>query len=309
MSYENEYLYIKTIVEEENMTKASEKLYISQPYLSKFVRKIENDLGVKIFVRSHRSVRLTYAGKRYFEYLQQIVSTELSMKKELDLIAKHKKGTINIGINPALGTSILPIILPVFEAKYPFIKINLFEENADTLENMIVDSIVDIGIGVMPVLNDQLTYETIYDDFMYLLVHKSSVLYKDNVDRISPFPYKLSVLNDEPLITLKNQYGLGRLVSDFYNKYHLVQNVKLTTNTIYTAVGLTRKGMGSTFIPTTGMAWVTFNDCNLYKLNSDILKANFVLFYKNNKSISPPLLDLISIIKSYVHEAHLKFSI
>lgn len=300
---------LEAIVAEGNITAASEKLYVSQPYLSKLVKQIEDEIGTLLFERLPRAMQITFAGERYMEYLKRIAMLEQDLSAEMDMIAKNKKGKIKLGINPALGTILLPKILPVFVENHPNIEIELHEDDAHTLEYKLINNVIDLALGMTPIKSPQLTYEFIYEDRMHLLVSNQSPLYNETYKGIVPFPYKLATMSDLPLILLSPKYGLRRLVDEFYEKNRLRQNIKLQTSTIYTAIGLVRKGMGSTFVPVTGMSWVDFRNCNLFLLDNDILKSNFVVFYKKDRMISPSITSFIDVTKQTLSEESQHFFI
>ena len=66
------YEYFIAIVESGSLTKAAEKLYVSQPSLSQYVKRLESSLGVELFDRTASPLRLTYTGERYYEYVKQV---------------------------------------------------------------------------------------------------------------------------------------------------------------------------------------------------------------------------------------------
>lgn len=289
--------YIETIAKHGNITKAANELFISQPYLSKIIQAIEKETGVTIFERTQKFLSLTFAGERYLSYLQKIENLEIDMKKELEMISNNKKGKIVFGINQALGTTLLPKILPEFSIQFPGIQIELEEKSAHDLEKMLEDNRVDLSIGMTPVMNQNLSYEYLYEDSMYLLVSEKSRLYDPTATGIQKFPYDLQILNDEPMIMLSPELGLRRLLDEFYAINHLSQKIVLTTTTIYTAIALTKIGMGSTFVPITGMDFSNFSNCNVYEFDRTVLRSKFVLLYKKDRSLNPAVLSFFDIIK------------
>lgn len=102
---------------------------------------------------------------------------------------------------------------------------------------------------------------------MYLVVSNKSRLYNPNYNEIQKFPYDLSTLNDEPMILLSKELELRREIDEFYELNHLEQKVVLATSNLYTAVSLTKVGIGSTF----------------------------VIIYKKNRSLTPSQLCIFTI--------------
>lgn len=119
--------YVRAIAEHGNFSNAARALFISQPYLSKFIKKLEDDLGVELINRNETPITLTYAGERYLTYIDEIEKTYLSMKYEIEAITNMKKGRLKIGINPILGSHTLYNLLPQYMSTYPGIEIDLIE--------------------------------------------------------------------------------------------------------------------------------------------------------------------------------------
>lgn len=78
--------YFSTIVKCGNLTHAARLLYVSQPTLSKFLQKLEEDLGLVLFQRGSRRLKLTYAGQRYYAHVERILSQKREMDAEMLLL-------------------------------------------------------------------------------------------------------------------------------------------------------------------------------------------------------------------------------
>lgn len=309
MSYDKQYKIFSTIADLGNITKAADKLFISQPYLSKLIKDTEEELGVTLFERKHRSVEINYAGEEYLKNLKELYEMEKSMFIAMDKISRHKIGRINLGINPTLASIILPIILPKINEKYPYIQIKLYEEDAITIESLLKRNIIDFAFGFLPIYNDNLTYEIVYEENFHFLVGKNSTLYNPSNYNIKKFPFDLKVLDNEPIITLSPEYTIRRAINDFYQKYNLNLNISLTTSSIYTAINLVVNGMASTFIPTTGMSKTELKNVNIYTFDTDTLNARLAVYYNKNQRLTPLQLWFIRFIKDELRVSYDDFYI
>lgn len=81
---------------------------------------------------------------------------------------------------------------------------------------MLDDNQIDLAIGMIPILNRNLSYEYLYEDSIYLLVSNSSALYNPEIKQVELFPYDIKLLGREPMIVLPQEYGLRRLIDQFY---------------------------------------------------------------------------------------------
>lgn len=83
--------YFSTIVKCGNLTHAARQLYVSQPTLSKFLQKLEEDLGLVLFQRGSRRLKLTYAGQRYYAHVERILSQKREMDAEMTDILRSDR--------------------------------------------------------------------------------------------------------------------------------------------------------------------------------------------------------------------------
>ena len=100
--------YILTIARERSLSRAAEKLFITQPALSLFLSRLEEQLQIRLFERTSRGLTLTYAGERYVAFARNCLAMERSFDQELCDIQACRKGRIRIGTSPHIGSIVLP---------------------------------------------------------------------------------------------------------------------------------------------------------------------------------------------------------
>ena len=125
---------------------AAENLFISQPALSKFLTRTEEMYGVQLFERIGKKMIPTYAGKQYLEYAKQIVKLDQDFRNQIADIKMLKKGSLNIGSTPGRGKRILPEILPIFSKEYPEYDLNVYQETAVKLEEMLRNGEIQVAL-------------------------------------------------------------------------------------------------------------------------------------------------------------------
>ena len=121
--------YFLAIARHQNLTKAAQELYISQPTLTKFLQKLEAELGGRLFRRNGHTYNLTFLGRRYLEYAQKALALNQDWEKELQDMRSSYKGELNIAFPPLRSASIIPQILPEFHRIHPGVHINLYEQS------------------------------------------------------------------------------------------------------------------------------------------------------------------------------------
>lgn len=289
--------YLTKIISSKNITKAANELFVSQPYLSKFIKNIEEEMEIKLFQKINGQINLTFAGERYIHYLIELDKLEQKMNNELDLIRNNKKGKIRLGINPALATAMLYKVIPQFKQRNPNIMIELFEINQNISEEMLEKNQLDVVIGMSPIFNDKLSYNIIYTENMYLFAPKSSKLYNGKLSGdITKFSKPLSLLNNEPIILTPLQYGIGKMVENFFKKNNLELNTVLTTSTFPTAVNLAKSGMGATFIPENLIGNYIHEDATIYTFNKTDINAEYIAIFRKNEQLPQITTHLLTSI-------------
>lgn len=104
--------YILCIAKHQNLTKAAQELYISQPTLSKYLQKLEREFDGKLFSRSGNSYTPTYLGRRYMNYAKKMLALHQDWEKELSDLNALKEGELNIAFPLMRSSCMIPKILP-----------------------------------------------------------------------------------------------------------------------------------------------------------------------------------------------------
>ena len=102
--------YFLTVARERSISKAAEKLYLSQPYLSQCIARLERELGLRLFDRSHSPLTLTEAGELYLSYLEKMGSLSGSFESQLQVLKDGGVKTLNVGMTLWRGSVLLPDI-------------------------------------------------------------------------------------------------------------------------------------------------------------------------------------------------------
>ena len=127
--------YFLAIVKERSISKAADRLYLSQPYLSQYLAKLESNLGVTLLDRSHTPLRLTPAGELFYAYLER------QLESDLRTLQSQKPPQLHIGVSTWRGSILLPDILPRFVQFYPEVQVVLHEAPVPQLGDLAASSV------------------------------------------------------------------------------------------------------------------------------------------------------------------------
>ena len=143
--------YFLAIAREENFTKAAQQLHLTQPTLSRQIADLEQELGVKLFVRSNHNIILTEDGMILKRRAQEILS--LADKTKRDFLHKDEnlEGVISIGSGEFLSTRCLTDCIAQFRRKHPLVRYEFYSGNAGNIRDQIERGLLDIGLMSEPI--------------------------------------------------------------------------------------------------------------------------------------------------------------
>ncbi|MBM4763537.1 LysR family transcriptional regulator [Bacillus sp. B15-48] len=197
--------YFTEVVSYGSFTKAAVNTFVSQPTLSKSIKKLEAELKVELFERSTRKLVLTDAGEIVYQQAMKMISATNELTTLLDDLKNLPTGAIKIGIPPLIGTLFFPTIALNFGKIYDEISLELIELGAKRIEQLVDEGKVDVGIIVLPTNSDKFhIYPYIREDFM-VYTSTNHPLAKKNI-------VKLEELKDEHFILFNREFALHHLI-------------------------------------------------------------------------------------------------
>ena len=125
--------YFVAVAEEENVTRAAERLHVSQPPLSRQIHDLEEELGVQLFERSAKSVRLTDAGRLFLNEARAVLDRVDEATRAVKAISSGASGELHVGYAPSLAVDILPRALRQFQTEMPGVRVQLHDLSTDEM--------------------------------------------------------------------------------------------------------------------------------------------------------------------------------
>lgn len=137
--------YFLIVAEELNITRAAQRLFISQQSLSEHIAKLESEYGVKLFERTPR-LRLTYAGSCMRQAAEQAIDMENQLIAQMLDISQQERGHLSVGMPPAHGRAIAADLFSAYHEKYPKVDLHLVIDNSARLAKAILGGMLDLAI-------------------------------------------------------------------------------------------------------------------------------------------------------------------
>ncbi len=160
------------IAKTRSMTKAAQKLFISQPALHKALHKVEDELNTTLFYRKGHESLPTDTGLIVLEYANRILNAMDEMNEKIRETQNLKAGSVTIGFPSVVGTLYLPQILIRFQEKYPDITLKTVEAGANELCSLVENGTLDAAIVVRPVNSQALSEIPLLQDQVVAGVNK-----------------------------------------------------------------------------------------------------------------------------------------
>lgn len=162
--------YLIALAEHRHFGKAAEACLVTQPTLSTQIRKLEEALGAPLIERTPRAVMLTPFGQDAVERARRIMAEIGEMKAAALRSQNPGCGTLRLGIFPTLGPYLLPHVVPRLRAAFPDLETLLTEEKSDSLLMRLRDGTLDAAILALPVNDERLKSEPLFDERFLLAV-------------------------------------------------------------------------------------------------------------------------------------------
>lgn len=298
----HQWEYVIAVAEEKNISRAAEKLYISQPSLSQYIIRLENSLGVKLFNRRGNSITLTFAGEKYVKTAKNIINLNKQLRKELSDIAESKKGRIRIGVPIQTGRYVLPMILPEFNKQFPEVEIVIEEGVKAKLEEFLIIDKIDIAIIYLPIQHEQLDYEAIAGEKIFLVAPSNYTASLKN-EILEGGSINFNYFRQENFILSKVGQKVREASDEIFNKAAFKPKVLFEVTNLDTAHRIAVQGMGFTFVPENILSILDSKNQDNYFLMEDI-DFTLAIAYRKGEYISKFIQSFIDISRNIMNSSH-----
>ena len=140
--------YFSTVAELSSFTRAAEILGVAQSAVSLSIKKLEDNLGLQLFDRQDRTIRLTDEGKRLLHHAALIQQAVADAEREMDDLKGLERGSVRVGIPGMMGSYFFPPILMAFRHRYPQLNLSVIEGGTGELQQMLENKELDLSVIV-----------------------------------------------------------------------------------------------------------------------------------------------------------------
>ena len=224
-----------------NITRAAERLRVSQPNITVAIKKLEAELGIQLFDRSQKQLALTPEGAVFLNRIELALRNIQDAVLEVNDYKQLQKGTIKIGIPPMMGAYLFPKIFSSFQKKYSHLAIYLHEEGSMSIREQLERDELDFGIIIISGASHNLQLLPMTTSQIVACVPENSPLAaKDRLTKEDIAAANVIMLKEGSFL---RQTILGKL-----KEQSITPNIVLESNQVVTIKGLVASGVGISFL-------------------------------------------------------------
>ena len=235
--------YLLAVAKHLNFTKAAQQCHVTQPTLSMQIQKLEDELGVIIFDRVRKPIKITEIGKKIIEQAKTIVNESARIN---DLVQQEKGyigGTYKLGIIPTLVPTVLPMFLKNFIKKYPEVQLEIIEIPTEQMIEQLNEGKLDAGIAATPLEEDKIVEKPLFYEPFVGFIPETHRLYEKKMLVEQDLDVKDILLLDEGHCFRDNILNICRLKDDEPQTY------ELKIGNFDALIKLVKDGLGMTLLP------------------------------------------------------------
>ncbi|WP_152393847.1 LysR family transcriptional regulator [Paenibacillus guangzhouensis] len=234
------YEIFSKVVECKSLTKAGERLNLTQSAVSHAISSLERDVGLSLLIRNRSGVQLTNNGERLIVHIREILQMNEKLNQEIAAIKGIERGTVRIGTFSSVSIQWLPGILKQFQEQFPLIDIKLVDGSYVEIEESVLAGISDLGFVNLPTTNPILEVIPLHQDRMMCVLPKDHPLHHQSTIRINQ-------IRDEPFIM--PIAGCDNDIKRIFNQHNIVPSIKFELEDDQAILAMVQSGLGISMLP------------------------------------------------------------
>lgn len=286
---EHEWRSVLQVAKDGTFSAAAKHLYISQPSLSQCIKKVETELGVRLFDRSQTPLALTPAGTIYVRQAKEILRIQQSLVQEVADLSELRTGSLTIGSSRTRTACFLIDPLVAFHRQYPGIQLAIKEAPVRTLEDYVASGTVDFALLYGSSLRPDFTSVALCREHTMLAVPKAHPLARAHAEDKAPgFPrISFAAMSGEPFIRLQPTRQMAEVYEKLCESSGAKPQVIFEANSIIEASELCAAGLGATLV--TDMlvqSWRWKEQAFFFELEEEVEERHLMAVYSRQRQLS-----------------------
>jgi DNA-binding transcriptional LysR family regulator len=237
--------YFREVAEQEHVTRAAKKLFVSQSAVSRAITQLEEELGVPLFYRQGRAVALSGYGRSFLEHVIRAQNILESGKRLLSERSGAESGTILLGFLHSLGIEMVPGLVKDYQRKHPKVQFMLVQHSGKMLMEKLIKGGIDLCLSVPGMFEQSgVCWTHLLDQELVIAMPKTHRLAARRT-------FRLSELSSEPFLALSPGYTLRTIFEEACAEASFVPKIPFEGMDIATLRGMIAAGIGIGLLPPT----------------------------------------------------------
>jgi LysR family transcriptional regulator, hydrogen peroxide-inducible genes activator len=289
--------YLVALAENKHFGRAAAASFVSQPTLSTQIRKLEEELGVALVERAPRKVLLTEVGREIALRARAVLGEIEQIRAAAQRTRDPESGTVRLGVFPTLGPYLLPHVVPTIRRRFPRLELLLTEEKTEVLLRMLREGRLDAAILALPLHDDQLHHEFLFEEDFVLAVPEGHAL-------ATKAALKLDDLGEYNLLLLEDGHCLRDQALEVCQLTGAVERSGFRATSLETLRQMVAAGVGITLLPSLAVKppVAPSADIRLVPFRGKPPSRRIAMVWRKSSAIARFLHDLVVVVKALPHE-------
>ncbi|WP_313076362.1 LysR family transcriptional regulator [Melaminivora sp.] len=273
-----------------SFTLAAERLFITQSALSSLIKELEQALGLRLFDRSTRRLKLSETGRELYPQIEKILHDLAGVVSEAGNLKALERGTVRVAVPQLLACTLLPEVMAGFHRQYPAVQLRLVDCAVESVMARVFSGEVDIGLGPEREANSDIQASELFRmPFMAVLPPGHALAKRRQL--------AWSDLSGQPLVTLQGQFT-ELLVSDVGEAARdLHKEAFMQVTFMTTALALVRAGLGVTLCMPYARMLVEQYGLVMRPIGDPVVERSFWIFTRRGRSLTPAAQEFLKFLQ------------
>ncbi|GEL77755.1 LysR family transcriptional regulator [Tenuibacillus multivorans] len=285
--------YFIKVAELEHVSEAAAELHVAQSAVSRQIANLEAELGVKLFLRGGRKIRLTPVGEIFLDRVKRAMLEFDKAEREIYEYLNPESGTIRLGFPTSLAAKTLPNVISAFRKEHPQIGFQLHQGTVKELTDAVISGHIDIAfVSPVPSNQDDIEGHIFFTEKIMALLSKHHELANE--------PYlRLIQLRHEPFVIFRQGYIIRDIIMKASSQVGFQPRIAFEGEDVDTIKGLVSAGLGVSLLPE-----ITLNDMPMRDTKSiEIIEPNVSrtvgIILPSNREVAPSEQVFFEFLESY----------
>lgn len=238
--------YFVEVIRNNGFGRASEKLYVTQPAISRAIKQLEEEVGGALLIREPRGVRVTERGSILLRYAENILLQERNLHRELLDVGEDITGTLRVGLPPVISSAYFPKVIFAFRQRCPRVELEIVEIPTAELEVALQEGLIEIAAGILPLKYQNYKTQQFATDSLVLVMSSMHSLASKECITLLEFA-------SEPFVLFTDSFKINELVYCAFGLHGLTPKVVGRSSNLDLVTAMIHSGMCVSLLP--GSVW------------------------------------------------------